>query len=130
MKYTSITCINHLKDDKAHEFCFNFDIEVSLINKNSLLNNYLNIATHKMTWNLHLRCKNIKEEFKILNEFVKILINLRNTNEKIVIIIKEIHVVNNLSCELLIKNDIMKSFDVIIKWSSIITSDSVVIEKH
>ena len=115
MKYTLITCINYLKDNKAYEFCFNFDIKVLLINKNSLLNNYLNIITHKMTRNLRLRCKNIKEEFEILNEYVKIFINLRNINEKIVIIIKEVHVINNLSCELLIKNNIMKSFNVIIK---------------
>ena len=48
-KYTLITCINYLKDNKAHEFCFNFNIKVLFVNKNSLLNNYLNIITHKMT---------------------------------------------------------------------------------
>ena len=64
---------------------------------------------------LRLRYKEIKEEHETSNDFVKILITLRDLKKDKIIIIEEIYVMNNLSCDLLINNDIMKLFRVIIK---------------
>ena len=64
---------------------------------------------------LRLRCKEIKEEHETSNDFVKILIILRDLKRDKIIIIEEVYVMNNLSCDLLINNDIIKLFRVIIK---------------
>ena len=114
MKYTLVVCINYLDIDLQHDFYFNFNIEVFLINRASLQKNYSNISVQKMINELRLRCKEIKEEHEISNDFVKILITLRNLKKDKIITIEEVYVMNNLSCDLLISNDIIKFFKVII----------------
>ena len=79
---------------------------------------------------LRLRCKEIKEEHETLNDFVKIFIILKDLKKDKIIIIEEVHVINNLSCDLLINNDIMKLFRVIIKWETSEVSNIIRIKNH
>ena len=77
---------------------------------------------------LSLRCKGIGGGQESSNEFVKIPITMKTFTGEPVIIIGEIHLIDNLSCDMLIGNDIMKPSNVVIKWGTFGQSNVAVIQ--
>jgi hypothetical protein len=101
----------NLKEDYV---CLNIDTEVFLIDKNFVFNRLSKVHIHLMINSLTVREIeiNVHETKKYMN--LSIYLSSKKDSKKMTKIHKKMHLVENLKINMLIKNDILESKDIII----------------
>ena len=107
--YSNIQANMNTSGGQSIFFCFDTDLKVLLISAACLAKYFSELKQLKRVNNVCLCLISIEQDSLISNIFVILSIDMISTERKKILIMKEVHVILCLNCNLLIATDIMKS---------------------
>ena len=106
--YINIIITVYFHRKKLHQVCIDTETKSMLINENIFNKSYSRCSIYFMINNKRLRCRKVENNIT-LTLCAKISVSFKNDREHLRIILIEIHIVFNLSCDMIVKIKLLKS---------------------
>jgi hypothetical protein len=126
--YISLFTLTYLSDESTVEFCFDTDSSSSLIFASIKKQLFSNASLFFMKDNQRITCQNIVFEKIRSDLWTKLSIRMKTTIEAFVIFFEEYHIMKSISCSIIVRTDLMKSFDINSTWKQQNESNHVIIQ--
>ena len=114
-KYFNVIYDHHSKNERIQKFYMNIKFLISLTSKKYRIIFFEKYRKYFMSNEKKLKCDDINENITHSRYYINPKIKMRIENEKKVIISKEIHLISNLSYDLIINTNILKSNNIVIQ---------------
>ena len=113
-RFFNVKIMNYSIEKQTHETCLDIDSKSILIFSHIFQISYSNTSIFFMTRSKRLRCHEIDAKSVISNLCVNISLRFLDKDESYAIVIEEVHIILDFSCEMIIDVELMKSKDMII----------------
>jgi hypothetical protein len=128
--YFSMLCSTHLSDEIEIEFCFDTESDSSLTSTKTIEKYFSHLSVYVMSDEQKIRCRELESDKLEFNSWIELSIRILTTEETYVILKEKFHIMSNLSCDIVMRTDIMKSFDISLVWDKNNSSNHVFIQKN
>lgn len=125
--FTPVKCLAYLSDGSCHEFCFDTGTGVSLAKRDAIMRYYPSLSPLVMAGGNRLCAQGVGKGEVRSRDFIRLPLTMRDRTGETVVVTGEVHLVDDLPCDLLIGTDIMKPNGIYVKWGN---PDVAVIGKH
>jgi hypothetical protein len=125
--YISMLCSTHLSDEIEIEFCFDTKSDSSLTSTKTIEKYFSHFSVYVMSDEQKIRCRELESNRLEFNSWIELSIRILTTEETYVILKEEFHIMSNLSCDIVMRTDIMKSFNIFLVWDKNDSSNHVFI---
>jgi hypothetical protein len=119
----------HLIDETKMKFCLDTESESFLIFAKTARTHYSHLLIYIMSNDQKIRCIELSSKKLKFDFWIELSIRLLTTEKIFITLKEEFHIMSNLSCDIVIETDTMKSFDISSIWEKNEASNRVSIQE-
>jgi hypothetical protein len=127
--FINLFCQTYLFNENSMKFCFDTDFVSFLISFFAKKQFYLTSSIFYIKNNQRMICRRIIAKKMKSDLYTEIFIRMKIFNDFFVTFTKKFHILNDVSCSIVVKTDFMKSFNIKSNWKSKNLFDFVIIQR-
>jgi hypothetical protein len=111
--YINMLKNTHLLNDTKIELCYDTSSDSSLVFIDIVIFYYSNLSIYQIRDDQKIRCQDVETKRLKSDICIELSIRILIIEDQYVILKREFHIMSQLSCNIIIEIDIMKSFDIV-----------------
>ncbi len=126
--FINLFCQTYLLNENSMKFCFDIEFASFLISFFTKKQFYSTFSIFHMKNNQRMTCQEMISRKIKFNLYTKMSIRMKIFNDSFAIFSKEFHILNDVSCSIVVKTNLMKSYNINSNWDQKNLSDFVIIQ--
>ncbi len=126
--FINLFCQTYLLNENSMKFCFDIEFASFLISFFTKKQFYSTSSIFHMKNNQRITCQEIISRKIKFNLYTKISIRMKTFNDFFAIFSKEFHILNDVSCSIVVETNLMKSYNISSNWDQRNLFDFVIIQ--
>jgi hypothetical protein len=126
--FINLFCQTYLFNENSVKFCFDIEFASFLISSLTKKQFYSTSSIFHMKNNQRMTCQKIISKKIKFNLYTKISIRMKTFNDSFAIFSEKFHILDDVSCSMIVKTNLIKSYNINSNWDQRNLSDSVIIQ--